>query len=297
MLTTDEWQRLQSGGAADLSSAVKLRLTGPDALRYLNGQVTNDVRRLAPGESMPACVCNHKGRLEALVQVSMDSGGTWLVTADAALRGFLPLRLEKYLIADDAAVEDVTDDYRLIHLLGSESPVLSGGAKIFAANRFGIAGRDVWLPAGDATAFQFSSTEALEALRIDRGIPAWETELTGGVLPPEARLDESAVDYYKGCYIGQEVISRIRSVGHVNRRLERLIASGGARLEAGWEIVSVAADGTPAAAGSITSAAWHPALQRCIALGFVKRNAAGGELRAGAPGTEPATVLEIRKDS
>src|SRR5436190_16793445 len=103
MVTTDEWARLESsGGLMDLSGCVKLKVTGPDALRYLNGQVSNDVRRLQPGASLAACVCTHKGKLEALVQISRGAEDEYYVTADGALRDFLPLRLEKYLIADDA---------------------------------------------------------------------------------------------------------------------------------------------------------------------------------------------------
>ncbi len=276
--------------ALDLRSHVKLRLSGPDALRYLNGQVTNDVRRLQPGESQTACVCTHKGKLEALVQIAR-MGEEFLITAEPALRDFLPLRLEKYLIADDAVLEDVTEQFDLVHVYGGEPP--PAGMK-FAASRLGAPGVDVWLPAGTAS-LEFLPAEEAELRRIERGIPAWETELAGGILPPEARLESVAIDYHKGCYTGQEVISRLRSVGQVTRRLERLIAPEGARLERGWTVFAAAENGARTAAGSITSAAWHAASGNWIALGFVKRSAAEAELTA-APGADAAGVrVEIRK--
>ena len=118
--------------------------------------------------------------------------------------------------------------------------------------------------------------------------------MAAGILPPEARLDESAIDYHKGCYTGQEVISRLRSVGQVNRRLERLAVRSGS-VEPGWLIAVRNDDGTVTNAGGITSAAWHPARREGIALGYVKRSAAGSALLAGPPGDMPAVAVEIRK--
>ncbi len=286
----ESWQDLESrGGAVDLSRCVKLRLTGPDALRYLNGQVTNDVRRLTPGHSMPACLCNHKGRLEALVLISMDQTGAYYISADPALRDILPPRLEKYLIADNAAVEDVTEAFDLVHVFPP-----APGDMTFSANRCGVPGSDLWLPPGAAAGLTFTNPATLETLRIERGIPAWEPELAAGILPPEARLDESAIDYHKGCYTGQEVISRLRSVGQVNRRLERLTVRDG-MVEPGWSIVAGNKDGTCTSAGIITSSARHPVRGEGIALGYVKRSAAGAALLAGPTGAAPAVSVEIRK--
>jgi tRNA-modifying protein YgfZ len=243
--TPEDMTRLeQTGGLADLSTTVKLRLTGPDAERYLNGQVSQDVRKIPAGAAAWACVCTHKGKLEALVLIARTADG-FLISADAALAETLPARLEKYLIADDAVLEDVTEEFALVHGFGA--PPLPDGIA-FTVDRWGTPGTDVWLPRGTGKPAEFSPAEALETLRIARGIPAWGPELSGDILPPEARLEERCVDYYKGCYTGQEVISRLRSVGKVNRLLHRLRAPAGVRLEAGWEIFSGAEP-----AGHITS--------------------------------------------
>lgn len=265
--TSDDFLRLESaGGLVDLSASVKLRLSGPDAERYLNGQVTQDVRRIPDGGTLPACVCTHKGKLEALIHISR-SGGAFYLSADPALRDFLPLRMDKYLIADDAVLEDVTEEYDLIHSLAPCPPPDGMG---FASQRLGSPGHDVWMGRGGAGALNFAPAETVEALRIARGIPAWEPELADGILPPEARLEETCIDYHKGCYTGQEVISRLRSVGRVNRLLHRLTAENGARLEAGWEVFS-----GEEIAGTLTSAAWLPVEQKGMALGFLKRVATG----------------------
>ncbi len=290
-VTAEDWHRLEAnGGMIDLSRCVKLQLTGPDALRYLNGQVSNDVRRIADGATMPACICTHKGKLEAFVQIAR-SGDRFLITADELLRDFLPLRLEKYLIADDAVLSDVTEDYDLVHVFG---PHVAPAGLASAAQRIGVPGSDVWMPRGAAQSLAFTAPALIETLRIDRGIPAWDSELAGGILPPEARLDESAIDYHKGCYTGQEVISRLRSVGQVNRKLERFTVPSGT-VEPGWPIVSRQEDGTFTNAGGITSASWHPVRQEGIALGFVKRSSAAVPLLAMPPGGEPAAAVEIRK--
>ena len=274
-VTAADFLRLESeGGLMDLSSSVKLRLSGPDAERYLNGQVTQDVRRVPDGGSLPACVCTHKGKLEALVHVSRQ-GGAYYITAEASLQDFLPLRMEKYLIADDALLEDVTEEFDLVHAM---SPHVAPAGMMCASQRLGAPGQDVWLPRGGAGTLEFSPVDAVEALRIARGLPAWEPELAGGILPPEARLEATCIDYHKGCYTGQEVISRLRSVGKVNRLLQRLAAQNGGHLEAGWNVFC-----GREIAGSLTSAAWHPVLRTGIALGFLKRSATG-PLTAGPEG-------------
>jgi folate-binding Fe-S cluster repair protein YgfZ len=200
-MTRDEWNELERrGGIIDLSRSVKLRLGGPDARRYLNGQVSNDVRQLGQdGDSLAACVCTHKGKLEAFVHISCDATGAFYLSADGALRESLPRRLEKYLISDDALLEEISDEWSLVHGWGEAAAGLrekysnadNRGALVFSANRLRAPGVDLWLPAGAAATdgMTFVSNDNLETVRIDRAIPAWGRELTEDILPPEARLD------------------------------------------------------------------------------------------------------------
>jgi folate-binding protein YgfZ len=122
--------------------------------------------------------------------------------------------------------------------------------------------------------------EDLDNLRVEAGIPKWGAELNENTLPPEAGLDRTHIDYHKGCYIGQEVISRLKSIGHVNRRLVGFVSNSGAQLEAGWEIYPSAPNDSPPAAGTLTSAAWSFALEKPVALGYLRRAFAVGEYLA-----------------
>ena len=108
---------LAKGGCVDLSARAKWRLSGADRVRYLNGQVTNDVRTARADEALYACVTNVKGRIEGDVFIHAE-GDSLILDAPEALRESLGMRLEKYIIADDAVLEDITDEWRLWHVIG-----------------------------------------------------------------------------------------------------------------------------------------------------------------------------------
>jgi folate-binding protein YgfZ len=301
---------------ADLSDRAKFLVSGPDAQRYLNGQLTNDVAGLRIGDTCYALVCNHKGKLEADVCVSVSADG-FRLDADGSLREALEARLGKYIVADDCQISDITDEWALFHELpgspergpdphaaaggNAGAPVATAtaepttpGSHTFMNFRFGVAGRDLWLPAGSPLPEATASREWLDLRRIERGIPVWGSELTPDVLPQEAGLESRAIDFNKGCYIGQEVISRIKSVGHVNRRLVPLIAvENGDWLQPGHALF---ADDPPVAAGTVTSARFHPSLQKSIALGYVKRTfaAVGARFHAGPDESGLAGQVEVR---
>ena len=113
--------------------------------------------------------------------------------------------------------------------------------------------------------------DQIEVLRIEQGVPKWGAELTPDRLPPEAHLEGQAIDYNKGCYVGQEVISRLRSVGHVNRLLVSLIANNEKEeLMSGMKLV--ARDELGKVIGFITSAAKQSDSRKFIALGYVTRD-------------------------
>jgi folate-binding protein YgfZ len=276
---------LRRGGVADLSDRVQLRLTGADRVRFLNGQVTADVRKLAPGGVLPACVTTARGKLCAEIFVTATADAL-LLDGDATLRNTLAPRLERYIIADDVTLEDVTGTIHLVHLAGS-TPENSSVEAARGANRFGRPGVDLRL---NAAAFaemwpRFTAERVVldeplcETLRLEAGLPRWGRELTEDTLPPEAGLDRTHIDYHKGCYIGQEVISRIKSVGHVNRTLTGFVSEDRAPLTAGSVIfTSEESDARPV--GTLTSAAWSFALERPIALGYLKRGSPTGGLIA-----------------
>jgi folate-binding protein YgfZ len=266
----------RGGGVADLSDRVRLRLTGADGVRFLQGQVTADVRQLAPGRTIPACATTAKGKLCAEFFVTAMPGAL-LLDADPALRDSLPARLERYIIADDVTLEDVSAEVRHVHLLGGEAGELPE-PNASGSNRFGQPGRDLFLTAELFAMWwpRLAASRAVldeplrELLRIEAGLPRWGRELTEDTLPPEAGLDRTHIDYHKGCYLGQEVISRLRSVGHVNRQLTGFVSLDGASLVAGAAIFAARA-AEPRPLGTITSAVWSFSLEKPIALGYLRR--------------------------
>lgn len=203
-----------------------LEFRGPDAVRFLNGQVTQDVKKVMPdGVALPSCVTDAKGRLQFRIWMARCDDGALLIFCRKEMLEDLEARLTRYLIADDVDVRDV-------------SAVV------------------------DASEFVFPGLGLSERERIEQGIPKWGAELTEGMLPPEAGLDATDISYHKGCYIGQEVISRIKSAGKVNRHLVKLKFDGDGKL---GEFTN--AQGK--ICGEVTS------VDGDIGLGYLKRSAEG----------------------
>jgi folate-binding protein YgfZ len=287
------------GGVFDLSDRIKLRVSGADRARYLNGQVTANVTKLAADTALPACVTTAKGKLSGEVFISAGLDESVLIDSDVTLRETLPARLERYIVADDVTIEDVTDAYALFHFLGPTGTGFAIQTKLKPAfyrraNRYGKSGLDLWLEDKSEMAAigetREISPELAESIRIEAGIPRWGCELREDTLPPEAGLDRTHVDYAKGCYIGQEVISRIKSVGHVNRRLSGFISAGGEPLQAGWSVFAPGDLTKPV--GELTSAAWSFALAKPVALGYLRRGSPSGALLARpADGLTPAVEV------
>jgi folate-binding protein YgfZ len=272
----------------DLSARMKLRVTGVDSFRFLNGQVTNDLRKATATATMQASILNAKGKLSGHVFISTDAEGGFLLDADGELRDELPARLERYIIADDVQVEDVTGRFSILHFIGDLRPTVVARARLLVSERFGLAGWDVWCDRAPDTElrqqfserFTFCDEARAENLRIERGIPRWGRELTNEIIPVEANLEATSIDYEKGCYIGQETISRMKMSGQTNKRLCGLVSLSNAPLQADLRLVSDSDPGKDA--GWITSATRSDRLGKEIALGYVKRgfNESGTQLLA-----------------
>jgi folate-binding protein YgfZ len=202
-----------------------LEFRGPDAVRFLNGQVTQDVRKvMAIQNLLPSCVTDVKGKLQFRVWIAKGkSDDRVLVFCRGEMLEELEARLTRYLIADDVEVMNVSDEISLDD-------------------------------------FKFPHVDLSERERIEKGIPRWGAEITAGMLPPEAGLDATDISYNKGCYIGQEVISRIKSAGKLNRRLVKLAFDDVGQL---GEFSN--ADGKTC--GEVTS------VDGKIGLGYLKRSA------------------------
>jgi tRNA-modifying protein YgfZ len=276
----------------DLSKRAKLRVCGADRERFLNGQLTNDVRKATETHAIEAFVLNPKGRVNAHLFLRAE-GESSVLDAAAELRQPLLARLERYVIADDVQIEEVTDAFSLFHVLDSTAPALPGEAKIVTADRFREPGYDIWAGAARygellrhlSDRFTFCDADCAELFRIEKGIPRWGRELTEEIIPVEAGLEMQTIDYEKGCYVGQEVISRIKMSGQTNKRLCGLISLGDTPLMAGMKLFAV--EGAKKEVGWITSAAHSKRFGKEIALGYVKRgfNLSRARLEALHPGS------------
>ncbi|NNE90274.1 MAG: folate-binding protein YgfZ [Verrucomicrobiales bacterium] len=195
------------------------RLTGPDRVRFLNGQVSNQVDRDLSALSIEACVCTLKGKVQSLIHITGDPDcEALLIDAEIDQREDVFERLDRYLIADDCELEDVTGTVVLWHGFGEDSTAAENPETSRRSHRLGPKGWDVFeKPAGES--LERIQEGEIEELRIEFGIPKWGHELTGEEFPAEVGLDRRAVDFHKGCYLGQEVVSRIESVGRVKRGL------------------------------------------------------------------------------
>ena len=160
-------------------SCSRIRVKGPDAARYLNGQVTNDVRLTEDGRIIDACILDAKGKLQFYVHIHCEEED-FVVQGPIELAKEIYARLDKYLIADDVELIDESED---------------------------------------ETAYLIVTNETR---RIIDGIPRWPNELFAGILPPEAGVERKSISYTKGCYTGQEVISRMKRAGKTNRHLVKL---------------------------------------------------------------------------
>ena len=286
-------------GLLDRSERGKLLLTGPDAAEYLQGQLTNDVEALEPGEGCYAALLDRKGHMQADMRVlRVTAGEVWIDTepegAEATRR-----HLQTYKIGREVEVADVTAERAVLSLIGPRSAEVAGTPPLpaYACESASIAGVeclatgthdgiDLIAAASDARRLREAllgagavevGAEATEILRIEAGVPRFGAEMGAETMPAEAGIVEDAVSFTKGCYIGQETVARLHYKGRPNRRLLGLRLSGpaspGATLRLGEKEV-----------GTLGSACVSPALGP-IGLAIVRREAEpGDELAVGEDG-------------
>jgi folate-binding protein YgfZ len=314
---TEYYYTCNSVGLIDLCSRGRLCLTGADRVRFLHGQVTNDVRSLNTGGGCQATLVTAKGKIQAdLTILALEQ--ELLLDFEPGLTTELIDRFEHYIIADDVQVVDVAPHYGLLSLQGPRSidvlqrlgwPVpppskapsfvvhpSETGSEIYVAfnNRVGVCGIDLYIPLENLSEYWARIVEAtqgcgggpigftaLEWRRIEAGIPRFGLDLDNSHLAPEGGDEyvRKRINYGKGCYIGQEILARIRTYGKVTKALRGLlppedlmeIPPPGSRLFHGGKEV-----------GRLTSSVQSPTLRRFIALGMVRKEC-----------NAPGTILEL----
>ena len=300
-------------GVLDFSFRSRICLTGADRVRFLHGQVTNDVKKLGVGTGCYSALTAAKGKMQSDLNIFCLQDEL-LLDFEPGLTTTVTQRLEKYIVADDVQVVEVAPHYGLLSVQGAkaEAVVVALGlftevptvplnsTKISSAAlgeiylmrhaRLGASGFDLYVPTAalGAVADQLIAAaksmggcacgwSAFENARIEAGVPRFGADMDATHLASECDIEARAISYTKGCYIGQEVLNRIHSVGHVNRELRQLSFASELRTPPACGEKLFQGDKE---VGQITSAAFSPRQNCVVALGYVRReaNAAGTKL-------------------
>jgi folate-binding protein YgfZ len=304
-----EYEAVRGGGAGlfDLSARGRIEVSGGEAVMFLNGMLTNDVARLEEGAWMHAAFPNPQGRLLASTRV-LKRGGAFLFDTEATTYPVVLKHLERFTLAGDFRVRDLTAEVSLLSVQGARAfEIVSKalGAEAAATERgrvtqgaFGAVqvtairathtaedGFDIFVEAADAETLRGAlvaagarpaGQEALEVLRVEAGLPRYGVDASDANVVLEVVDEAEAVSYTKGCYAGQEIIARIHWRGHVAKRLAGVIFDRDAEPPADARLRDCA-EGREA--GRLTSHVYSPRLRRRVALALVKYDFL-------APGTE-----------
>ncbi|HEX8000350.1 MAG TPA: aminomethyltransferase family protein [Pyrinomonadaceae bacterium] len=316
-----EYTAVREGGAGliDLSSRGRVRVSGAEAVQFLNGLVTNDVKALSVGEWMTAAFPNAQGRLLAFARVIHQEEG-FLFDTEAATAERVFKTLERFTLAGDFRVAEMTNKIAMLSLQGARAGAILGATlgeeaarvergcvsvgrwqersvSVIRATHTGEDGFDLFISAEDAAPLFEALVQAgarpvgfdaLETLRIEAGQPRHNVDMDESNVVLETGLDE-AVSYTKGCYIGQEIIARIHWRGHVAKRLAGLSFEDDRAIPAGTKVRTP--DGKDV--GRVTSSAFSPRMGKQVALAYVKYDylAPGTEVRVSVDGDDERAAL------
>ena len=322
--STSEYSAVRDGGAGliDQSSRGRILVSGSEAVMFLNGLITNDMKTLAVNSWMPAAFANVQGRLLAAVRIAHREDG-FLIDTDNATRETVITLLDRFTLAGDFHLQDLTDETQMFSMQGRKAPEIISrvfGEEAASVERQKIAnaqfgdttvtvirashtaedGFDLFIDANNGAKLRDAltaagaapiSNETFETLRIEAGIPLYGVDMDENNVVTETNMDD-AVSFTKGCYLGQEIIVRIKHRGHVAKKLSGVVLDDSTPVPRNSKIIS--SDGKEI--GRVTSSAFSPRLDRAIALGYLKYDylAAGTEVKVAAPESETkATVAEL----
>jgi folate-binding protein YgfZ len=298
-----------SAGIIDLSPRGRMLVSGTEAVQFLNGLITNDMKTLAENSWMPAAFPNVQGRLIAGVRVvrlnddqtARNAGPTFLIDTEPATHERVLKTIERFTLAGDFRVTDITSQTALLSVQGNKATNVvrsvlgeeAAGIKtcgamelswqdagttaavtVIRATHTSEDGFDLIVNADQAGTLWDAlrnagarpvGYDALEILRVEGGLPRYGVDMDDTNVVTETGLDD-AVSYTKGCYVGQEIIARIKYRGHVAKKLSCLVFDSAQKVAAG--VVIKSADDKEI--GRTTSVTYSPHLGRTIALGYLK---------------------------
>lgn len=281
-------------GVIDISNRGKLILSGTDHVKFLQGMLTNDIKEKAPGTGVYAAVLTPKGKMVSDMKVFKNEDSVYIDT-EPGMGGEVARLLCKFRLSYKAEVLDVTEDYCVLHVCGpgcgefiteriginteqmnEYDHLVCGEATVMKLNRTGETGfdvlfenlsaKEVWnLLMENSPAAGLLGQEALEILRIEAGIPVYGKDMDISTIPIEAGI-WNALDFEKGCYVGQEVIARIKWRGKVNWHLAYFSAEQDGCASPG-DVLWV----EEKKVGRITSSTCSPTLGKNIAIGYIRK--------------------------
>jgi folate-binding protein YgfZ len=293
VIATSDYELVtESVGLVDRSERAKFLARGSEAADFLQGQVSNDVEALAPGSGCYATVLSHKGKLRTDLRILRGDDWFWLDT-EAIGHAVLEHMLRTYSLGRDVQFEDVTESRSLLSLVGpaarerldaapppEEHAFVSGEHGVYVSTHLGV---DVIAEPGTTLDVAPVSEEAAECLRVEAGRPRLGYDMDSETIPQEAGINERAVSFSKGCYVGQETVARLHYKGRPNRHLRGLRLSEPA--ERGSEILF-----GERVVGRLGSTCVSPRLGP-IALALVRREAEpGATVQVGGA---PAEVVDV----
>ena len=293
-----------SCGLVDRSERGKLALTGSEAKAFLHGQVTNDIEGLEPGHGCYAAFLTHKGKMLGDMRV-LDVGHELLLDTERVALQELFNMIRRYKLGRDVELRKRTLETALLSLIGPDARRIAGAEDLVEEHRnrhAEIAGVPVVLVATDVGIDVFAPAEsketviaelgvpavdeeAAEVLRVERGRPRYGVDLDESVIPQEGGLNERAVSFTKGCYVGQETVARLHYRGKPNRHLRGLRLSAPAMT---GDVLRLG-DKQVGRLGSVAVSRLYGA----IALALVRREAAPGDTLAVGEGGVTAEVVEV----
>jgi len=325
-----EYKALRETAAIlDFSFRGRICLLGNDRIRFLHGQITNDVKKIPVGEGCYSALTTAKGKMESDLNV-FNLPDELLLDFEPGLAEAISQRLEKFIVADDVQIIDAAPHYGLLSVQGPQAaqvislvglgnqalekeraiqkisdPTLGD---IYLANqpRLSRPGFDVFVPANSLgavadkliaaakkTGGSICGWTAFETARIEAGVPRFGADMNDTNLPMECGIEKSAMNFNKGCYIGQEVLNRVHTMGHVTKELRGLRLAGDLKVlpQNGDKLFHNGKE-----IGYVASATKSPALDANIALGYVRReaNQIGTELTLQATGEKiSAQIVEL----
>lgn len=306
------YQALREGAAfLDLAGRGEIRVTGQDRVRLLHAMTTNHIEQLQPGQGCYAFFLNAQGRILADVNL-LRFPDYLLLDTEPETRELVFKHLDKHIIADDVTLEDLTartavaglegpQSSEILRTLGAPLPEAwhshaAWGSRVVARlSSTGAPGFRIFAPLEErpellqqlhSAGAVAAEPEAARTVRLELGRPRYGEDFSDKHLPQETQLLH-ALHFNKGCYLGQEIVERIRSRGLVHRLLMRLRVQTAEPPAAGAKILAGEKE-----AGEITSAAFSSALGKVVALGYMRRE----EIRSQTPLTAGGALVEIAEE-